>query len=168
MDDTATRVEELVSATNLTPSAALAQVKAEAAKPAKPAKVTKAKRPAAAPKQPKAKKATKPAKTANAKSESAAPREGTAKAKVIAMMQRKGGATLDSNRARGHRPTSRAVQILDGLPDPNRGDLAVLELRYRLELLGQGANGRQAVPDLDQAVRGAVHRERSELLRILE
>jgi len=86
-DETAAKVEELVSATNLTPPAALAQVKAEAAKPAK------GKKPVAAPKQRKAtKKAAKPAKAAK----NTTPREGTAKAKVIAMMQRKGGATLES------------------------------------------------------------------------
>jgi Protein of unknown function (DUF3489) len=89
VNDTAAKVEALVSATNLTPSAALAQVKAESAKPVK---TPKANKPAVAPKQPKAKKAGKPAKVAKA----ASPREGTAKAKVIAMMQRKGGATLDS------------------------------------------------------------------------
>ena len=93
VDDTAAKVEELVSATNLTPSAALAQVKAEAAKPAKTPKTKKA---AAAPKQPKAKKAAKAAKTAKARSETTTPREGSKQAKVIAMMQRKGGATLDS------------------------------------------------------------------------
>ena len=43
-------------------------------------------------------KGSKPAKAAKpaTKKETTAPREGTAKAKVIAMMQRKGGATLES------------------------------------------------------------------------
>jgi hypothetical protein len=83
-DETATKVADLVEKTNLTPPAALAQVKAEAAKPAKTPKAKKAA----------TKKTTKPVKTA--KKEATTSREGTAKARVIAMMQRKGGATLDS------------------------------------------------------------------------
>jgi hypothetical protein len=82
---TAAKVADPVSGTNAAP----AQVKADAAKPAR---VPKAKKPAAGSK-PKTKRAAKQPK---AKSEIATPREGTAKAKVLAMMQRKGGATLDS------------------------------------------------------------------------
>jgi hypothetical protein len=84
-DETATKVADLAEKTNLTPAAALAQVRAEAAKPAKTPRAKKAA----------AKKTTKPVKSAK-KGEATTSREGTAKAKVIAMMHRKGGATLDS------------------------------------------------------------------------
>ena len=80
---TAARVAEMVSATNLSPAAAVAQVKAKASKP----KTKKGTKPA---------NAGKSAKAAKAKSEAATLRTGTAKARVIAMMQRKGGASLES------------------------------------------------------------------------
>ncbi len=52
--------------------------------------------PAAAPKKPLKTKAAKSQKAPKPAGESKTPREGTAKAKVIAMIQRKGGASLES------------------------------------------------------------------------
>jgi hypothetical protein len=77
------------TASDPAPAAAAPPKKSKAAKPAKAIKA-------------KAKKAAKPAKAAR---EPKAPREGTAKAKVIEMISRKGGATLDEIRkATGWQP----------------------------------------------------------------
>jgi hypothetical protein len=56
------------------------------------------------------------------------------------------------------------VQLLDGLPDPGHGALAVRELLDRLQVAAESGDAGEAVPDLDQAVGGPVGGELGKLL----